>query len=330
MNPRSSHWLARVLLAAAAIAWAVSITVAARAGQASASPAAAQITVSATTPPQAAPPGAWTASDCSVCHDKAVNANFQHSAHGKNDQSCATCHQNVSEHFRAKVAGEDNAPNPSLKTLKAREVNDTCLTCHEKGARTNWHGGLHDRRDTGCISCHSIHSFKSVKAQLKTGVTPRPASRATSRSARNTSASHHPVREGKMDCTGATTRTTRRSPNDRCGDDETKCYQCRGARPVPLLSRCARTAPHLPRPTARTIRGCRRPQLHPVPTLPPRCIGTLRQNNAVGGPLVANAPPSGVNTTQTIVSPRILSRGCPNCHNQIHGSNSPSGVVFGR
>jgi hypothetical protein len=54
------------------------------------------------------------------------------------------------------------------------------------------------------------------------------------------------------------------------------------------------------------------------------------KNNAIGGPLVATAPPSGVTTTQTIVSPRILSRGCPNCHNQIHGSNSPSGVVFGR
>ena len=40
--------------------------------------------------------------------------------------------------------------------------------------------------------------------------------------------------------------------------------------------------------------------------------GTLYdKNNAVGGPLVANAPPAGVTTTQTIVSPRILSRGCP-------------------
>ena len=110
----------------------------------------------------AGPPGAWTASDCSICHEKAVNANFQHSAHGKNDQSCATCHKNVSEHFRAKAAGESGGPSPSLKTLKARDVNDTCLTCHEKGARTNWHGGMHDRRDTGCISCHSIHSFKSA------------------------------------------------------------------------------------------------------------------------------------------------------------------------
>ena len=46
--------------------------------------------------------------------------------------------------------------------------------------------------------------------------------------------------------------------------------------------------------------------------------------------LVAQAPPAGVTNTQTIVSQRILSRGCMNCHQTIHGSNSPSGVAFGR
>src|SRR5664279_4009512 len=117
MKPRPSHWLARVLLAAATLAWGVSITLTAGAGQVSAARAGAQIAVSNATP-AAGPPGAWTASDCSICHDKAVNANFQHSAHGKNEQSCATCHQNVSEHFRSKSAGESGGPSPSLKALK--------------------------------------------------------------------------------------------------------------------------------------------------------------------------------------------------------------------
>ncbi len=339
MNPRSSHWLARALLAAAAIAWAVSITVAARAGQALASPATAQITVSATTPPQAAPPGAWTASDCSVCHDKAVNANFQHSAHGKNDQSCATCHQNVSEHFRAKVAGEDNAPNPSLKTLKAREVNDTCLTCHEKGARTNWHGGLHDRRDTGCISCHSIHSFKSVKAQLKTERDAETCFTCHKQiRAKYQRTSHHPVREGKMDCTSC--HNPHDSTQPKMIDAATvndKCYQCHAEKRGPFLWEHEPVRENCL--TCHDPHGSNHPRLTVAmqPYLCQRCHansghpGTLYdKNNAVGGPLVANAPPSGVTTTQTIVSPRILSRGCPNCHNQIHGSNSPSGVVFGR
>ena len=108
-----------------------------------------------------AAPGAWSASDCAICHDKAVNQNFQHSAHGKGDQSCATCHKNVAEHMQRQLAGE-KGPTPSLKPLKVRDVNDTCLTCHESGARANWHGGLHDRRDTGCLSCHSVHNFPVI------------------------------------------------------------------------------------------------------------------------------------------------------------------------
>ena len=82
---------------------------------------------------------AWTASDCATCHsDRAVTPAFQHSAHGQtnNAQVCATCHKNVDQHFAAKSAGE-KGPTPSLKILKASDVNTTCLGCHEKGARTN-------------------------------------------------------------------------------------------------------------------------------------------------------------------------------------------------
>jgi DmsE family decaheme c-type cytochrome len=338
MKPRSSRLLARLLMAAATVAWAVSITVAARSGQAPTPAAVAQIAVS-NAAPATAPPGAWTASDCSVCHDKAVNANFQHSAHGKNDQSCATCHQNVSEHFRAKVAGESGGPNPSLKTLKAREVNDTCLTCHEKGARTNWHGGLHDRRDTGCISCHSVHSFKSAKAQLKTVRDAETCFTCHKQiRAKYQRTSHHPVREGKMECTSC--HNPHDSTQPKMIDAATvndKCYQCHAEKRGPFLWEHE--------PVRENCLNCHDPHgsNHPrltvamQPYLCQRCHansghpGTLYdKNNAVGGPLVANAPPSGVTTTQTVVSPRILSRGCPNCHNQIHGSNSPSGVVFGR
>jgi DmsE family decaheme c-type cytochrome len=331
MKPRSSQVGSRVLLAAAAMAWAVSITVAARAGRRR-PPAATQITVS--TDHAAAGGSAWSVDRFrpAVCHDKAVSANFQHSAHGKNDQS-ATCHQNVSEHFLAKVAGEENAPNPSLKTLKAREVNDTCLTCHEKGARTNWHGGLHDRRDTGCISCHSIHSFKSVKAQLKTERDAETCFTCHKQiRAKYQRTSHHPVREGKMDCTSC--HNPHDSTQPKMIDAATvndKCYQCHAEKRGPFLWEHE--------PVRENCLNCHDPHgsNHPrltvamQPYLCQRCHansghpGTLYdKNNAVGGPLVANAPPSGVTTTQTIVSPRILSRGCPNCHNSIHGSNSPS------
>ena len=116
---------------------------------------------------QAAPPGSWTASDCATCHEKAVSTRFKQSSHALNAQSCATCHKNVSEHMQAQLAGE-KGPVPSLKGVKAQEINATCLTCHENGARTNWHGGAHDRRDVSCTSCHSVHNYQSAAGQLKT------------------------------------------------------------------------------------------------------------------------------------------------------------------
>ena len=78
---------------------------------------------------QAAPPGSWTASDCATCHEKAVSTRFKQSSHALNAQSCATCHKNVSEHMQAQLAGE-KGPVPSLKGVKAQEINATCLTCH--------------------------------------------------------------------------------------------------------------------------------------------------------------------------------------------------------
>jgi DmsE family decaheme c-type cytochrome len=344
MTVRSAPLWTRTLFAVFGLAWAVAVTVSAaggRQGSAAKAPvgqAAKPITVS-NAPPQAAPPGAWTASDCATCHDKTVNANFQHSAHGKDEQSCATCHKNVSEHFAAKAAGESNAPSPSLKALTVKQVNDTCLTCHEKGARANWHGGMHDRRDTGCISCHSIHSFKSPRAQLKTVHDAETCFTCHKQiRAKYQRTSHHPVREGKMECTAC--HNPHDSTQAKMIDAPTvndKCYQCHTEKRGPFLWEHAPVRENCL--TCHDPHGSNHPRLTVAmqPYLCQRCHansghpGTLYdKNNAVGGPLVAGAPPSGVTTTQTIVSARILSRGCPNCHNQIHGSNSPSGVVFGR
>ena len=285
-------------------------------------------------------PGTWSASDCATCHEKTVNSRFTQSSHSLRTQSCATCHKGVNEHFQAALDGKvEQVPTPSMKPLKASVVNETCLTCHEKGARTNWHGGAHDRRDVTCISCHSIHNYKSAAAQLKTAndfdtcFTCHKQMRAKFQRT-----SHHPLREGKMQCSNC------HNPHDStqpkmisAATVNEKCYQCHTEKRGPFVwehepvrESCV---------TCHDPHGSNHPRLTVAmqPYLCQRCHansghpGTLYdKNNAVGGPLVAQSPPSGVTTTQTIVSPRILSRGCVNCHQSIHGSNSPSGVVFGR
>jgi DmsE family decaheme c-type cytochrome len=291
---------------------------------------------------QAASPGAWTASDCATCHDKAVTPAFQHSGHGQQknqDKVCATCHKNVDEHFAAKMAGADKAPSPSLKILKASDANATCLTCHEKGARTNWYGGTHDRRDVTCISCHSVHNYKSAKAQLKTAqdfdtcFTCHKQMRAKFQRT-----SHHPLREGKMQCSSCHNPHDSTQPKMISASSvNEKCYQCHTEKRGPFLWEHEPVRENCV--TCHDPHGSNHPRLTIAmqPYLCQRCHansghpGTIYDKaNAVGGPLVAAQPPVGVTTTQTIVSPRILSRGCPNCHQMIHGSNSPSGVAFGR
>lgn len=287
----------------------------------------------------ASQPGAWSVSDCATCHEKAVNSRFTQSSHSLRTQSCATCHQGVNEHFQAVLDGKTDVPTPSLKPLIAAVVNATCLTCHEKGARTNWHGGAHDRRDVSCTSCHSVHNYKSAAAQLKTAndfdtcFTCHKQMRAQFQRT-----SHHPLREGKMQCSSC------HNPHDStqpkmiaAATVNEKCYQCHTEKRGPFVwehepvrESCV---------TCHNPHGSNHPRLTVAmqPYLCQRCHansghpGTLYdKNNAIGGPLVAQAAPSGVTTTQTIVSQRILSRGCMNCHQSIHGSNAPSGVAFGR
>ena len=85
------------------------------------SPALAQATAGA---------AAWSASDCQTCHDKALGPAFARSKHAGTDQSCANCHEDVGDHFRAQASGEANGPVPSLKKLTANQLNTTCLKCH--------------------------------------------------------------------------------------------------------------------------------------------------------------------------------------------------------
>jgi len=88
-----------------------------------------------------APAGAasWKPSDCQTCHDKATGPAFSHSKHAGLDQSCASCHDNVADHFKAQSNGDANGPVPSLKKLTANQLNATCPKCHEKaGQANNW------------------------------------------------------------------------------------------------------------------------------------------------------------------------------------------------
>ena len=138
--------------------------------------------------------------DCRTCHEEKL-VQWDKTYHAGVPDGCAACHKGAEAHLKGRMEGE-NTPGPSLKSLPAKEVNAVCLSCHETTHHSAWTGSAHSRRGLACTQCHSVHSFESRTAQLKTA---KPSdvcmSCHTVIRAQMMRTSHHPVREGLMECT---------------------------------------------------------------------------------------------------------------------------------
>jgi DmsE family decaheme c-type cytochrome len=278
-----------------------------------------------------APPASWRVEDCKVCHEQATGPGFAHSKHAQAEQSCASCHQSVGEHSRAQAEGRSDGPVPSLKKLSAAALNNTCLSCHEKDRQANWHSGIHDRRNVSCTSCHSVHASKSAKALLQTRTRSETCYAChKSERAKTLRTSHHPVREGKMDCTSCHNPHDGSRPKLLQADTTNElCYTCHTEKRGPFLYEHA--------PVREECTNCHDPHgsnherllVAKQPYLCQRCHFSghgLTADNASSLEGLPVAPVSGAATR----SSRNTERGCKQCHLNIHGSNSPSGAFFVR
>jgi DmsE family decaheme c-type cytochrome len=281
------------------------------------------------------PTAAWSVTDCQGCHEKALGTSFQHTKHAKLDQSCVQCHDNVAEHAKAQLNGDKDAPSPSLKKLSATQINDKCLSCHEKAKQSNYLSSMHARRNVACSSCHSVHATKSEKALLKTKMDADTCftCHKTER-AKSMRTSHHPVREGKMGCSSCHNPHDGASPKLLKADSVNElCYKCHTEKRGPFAFEHA--------PVRDDCVICHDPHgsnhsrmvTQKLPTLCWNChlsgsghfgSGDMR-NTEKGGIQVA---PAGAPSGYPLVGSRFLERSCRNCHVAIHGSNSPSGNYF--
>lgn len=284
-----------------------------------------------------APRATWNASDCLTCHEKAGSPVFQRSKHATLGESCASCHANVAEHSKAQLAGEQGGPVPSVKALKARDLNATCLTCHEDDRQANWMSSMHDRRNIACTSCHSVHQFKSVQGQLKTARdVDTCATCHKSERAKSMRASHHPVREGKLDCSSCHNPHDGATPKMLLADSVNElCYQCHTEKRGPFLFEHA--------PVREDCVSCHEPHgsnhkrllTQKAPNLCRNChltgsghFGGSNDNLTTekGVPVA----PVGALTGYPVLQSRFIERSCRTCHVAIHGSNHPSGAYFVR
>jgi DmsE family decaheme c-type cytochrome len=275
---------------------------------------------------KAAPPAGWSATDCQSCHDKAAGP-----------ASCASCHTNVAEHMKGQMGGDKNAPTPSVKKLTVKQVNETCLKCHEKAGQANYTASMHARRNVACTSCHSVHDAKSARGQLKTKVDSETCftCHQTER-AKAQRTSHHPVREGKMSCTSCHNPHDGSRPKMIQADSVNDlCYKCHAEKRGPFLFEHA--------PVREDCVSCHEPHgtnhkrllSQKLPNLCWNChftgSGHFAQNTNADNHGTEQGKyqvaPTGTTNFPTTNS-RMIEKSCKNCHVNLHGSNSPSGAAF--
>ena len=241
--------------------------------------------------------------------------------------TCTNCHGDSEKHIGYK--GKDKPPVPDRTFRKnttntAAERNEACLTCHEKDRkRAHWSGSQHETADVACASCHNVHAKKDKVLAKVTQAEVCYTCHKTER-AQSHKMSTHPLDAGKMACSDC------HNPHGSIGPkllvkksvNET-CYTCHAEKRGPFLFEHEPVADdcttcHTPHGSTNTALLKAR-----LPFLCQQCHqdhgSTLRSGRSLPG--------AGNLTT---ASPIGNYRGCANCHAQVHGSNSPGGVLLNR
>lgn len=270
---------------------------------------------------------------CQACHEDRF-ASYEAGVHGiKADprrpaakQACETCHGPGKAHADAgggKGVGGIIGLSPR-SPLPAETKNAQCLQCHAGSTgglrltRALWKGSVHETRGVSCSNCHTVHSakrdqpdtcgqcHKNIKAQLLRS-------------------SHHPIREGKIQCTNC------HNPHGTVTEKlisanfvNEKCYECHAEKRGPFLWE------HVPSiencTTCHTPHGSTHEKL--LVAKRPFLCQTCHSNSRHPGTIYSLTPAQRGQSVYAVGNNRLFYRSCSNCHSQIHGSNHPSGKAL--
>ena len=266
---------------------------------------------------------------CVQCHRNQFG-NFGQTLHGqiflkhprnaKETEGCEACHGPASLHVKAKE-GDNGAAGDIISFRKdsprpVEERNAICLTCHEKGDRHYWAGGVHETRGLACTNCHEIMEKVSVKNQLIKSTELETCFQChKDRRAQLARSSHMPLGSGDMTCSSC--HNPHGSATDKllreASVNET-CYKCHADKRGPFLWEHE--------PVRDTCLNCHDPHgtsnEFMLKVQRPR-LCTQCHSGGLG-----HGTPGNPTTVQAI------NRSCQNCHTKIHGSNSPAGALFQR
>lgn len=270
------------------------------------------------------------ADTCLSCHEEESTLALFKGAHANPDDSagpfghgqlqCEACHGPGGDHAGRVRRGQERPQIPvsfgagSSTPVEAR--NDACLGCHEPDAGPGWHGTAHDLDDVACADCHTSHSAQDpvLATTMQADVCFECHQQQRTQSMM---AYAHPIRQGKMDCSGChSTHGTgsewlfaRQTLNDTC-------FDCHAEKRGPYLWEHA--------PVTEDCSNCHNPHGSSHPGMltmraPMLCQSCHSQANHPSVAQDAGGLPDGT------PSPLLLGQSCMNCHTQAHGSNHPSG-----
>jgi DmsE family decaheme c-type cytochrome len=254
------------------------------------------------------------AETCRTCHEDAMNnyAATKHShafgARAPEQGECESCHGPRSKHIES--------PDRTFEIpASARNDAAVCLQCHEGGPRIGWKAGTHHSGDVGCSSCHTVMEKKSERALLSA---PRDSDTCyTCHAGVRTDInkmSHHPVREGQMDCASChNVHGATRGLLQRQTEAET-CGKCHAEKRGPFVWEHA--------PVREACSTCHTPH------------GSNQRNLLTGkDPFLCMSCHSyggHINLPRYNRVSNPYGSGCVNCHTSVHGSNHPSGAKLTR
>lgn len=269
------------------------------------------------------------ADTCFQCHDDQVTLAVFRSKHavpsdedspfGHGQLQCEACHGPGGDHAGRVRRGQERPPVVLFGSDSPTPVdvqNGYCLDCHLSDAGSTWHGGAHDLNTVACADCHTSHVDRDPVLATATQASVCFDCHQQQRT-QSLKPFAHPVRFGKMTCsdchsTHGDTGTgimARNSVNDTC-------YECHAEMRGPFLWEHA--------PVPEDCGNCHSPHgsnyAGMLSMRPPTLCQTC--HSQAGHP---SLPQDERGLPQNVPSQYLLGQSCLNCHDQVHGSNHPSG-----
>jgi DmsE family decaheme c-type cytochrome len=275
---------------------------------------------------------------CQACHSEvydrlaktAMGTQFlKHPRTAAEKIGCETCHGSGTEHvgsggksFAGLVRYTKGTPTP----VSVR--NESCLKCHQKRERLFWSNSAHAVQGLACTSCHVVHTGPGAAKRFQLARITVEDTCATCHKEQvraENKFSHHPMREGKMNCASCHNPHGTTSPKlIKALSNRELCFNCHAQYRGPYIFQHP--------PVMEDCFNCHQPHGSAYPALlklPPvrlcrECHITFHNID-----FTIAKQPGGLSTGKTRIN-MMAGSGCVNCHRNIHGSNSVQGNLFFR